>query len=258
MVTRAVVSARIPQGICIIYHSPERTIGVPKSPLRGGRRAGGHNSLTRVRLKPVLMAGGYGAVHVRLQLLGADRLQPRHVRASCRSSSGSNGEGGRSPMNVRAQVSMVFHLDKCIGCHTCSIACKNVWTDRKGTEYMWWNNVETKPGTGYPTLWEDQEHYRGGWERNGKGLKLQLQGSGRDARQPLHNPNLPTMDDYYEPWTYALRGPVQRARGRRPADRAADLAGHRRADRHRGRAELGRRPRRLARLRRERSQPRRS
>jgi len=58
--TRAAVSARIPRGICIIYHSPERTISVPKSPLRGNRRAGGHNSLTRVRLKPSLMVGGYG------------------------------------------------------------------------------------------------------------------------------------------------------------------------------------------------------
>jgi nitrate reductase / nitrite oxidoreductase, alpha subunit len=58
--TRAVVTHRIPRGVCIIYHSPERTLGVPKSPLRGGRRAGGHNSLTRVRLKPVLMVGGYG------------------------------------------------------------------------------------------------------------------------------------------------------------------------------------------------------
>ena len=60
VVTRAVVSARIPRGVCIQYHSPERTLGVPKSPLRGNRRAGGHNSLTRVRLKPVLMVGGYG------------------------------------------------------------------------------------------------------------------------------------------------------------------------------------------------------
>ena len=60
VVTRAAVSARIPRGICIIYHSPERTYGVPKSPLRGNRRAGGHNSLTRVRLKPNLMVGGYG------------------------------------------------------------------------------------------------------------------------------------------------------------------------------------------------------
>jgi nitrate reductase alpha subunit len=60
VVTRAAVSARIPRGICIIYHSPERTYGVPKSPLRKHRRGGGHNSLTRTRLKPNLMVGGYG------------------------------------------------------------------------------------------------------------------------------------------------------------------------------------------------------
>lgn len=60
VVTRAVVSARIPPGICIQYHSPERTISVPKSPLRNKRRAGGHNSLTRTRLKPNFLAGGYG------------------------------------------------------------------------------------------------------------------------------------------------------------------------------------------------------
>ncbi len=60
VVTRAVVSARIPRGVCIQYHSPERTFSVPKSPLRGYRRAGGHNSLTRTRLKPNLMCGGYG------------------------------------------------------------------------------------------------------------------------------------------------------------------------------------------------------
>jgi nitrate reductase alpha subunit len=60
VVTRAVVSARIPRGVCIQYHSPERTFSVPKSPLRGHRRAGGHNSLTRTRLKPNLLCGGYG------------------------------------------------------------------------------------------------------------------------------------------------------------------------------------------------------
>jgi len=41
-------------------------------------------------------------------------------------------------MNIRSQTSMVFHLDKCLGCHTCTVACKNIWTDRKGSEYMWW------------------------------------------------------------------------------------------------------------------------
>lgn len=57
-VQRAIVSARIPRGTVFVYHATERTIGVPKSPLRG-RRAGMNNSITRARLKPVLMAGGY-------------------------------------------------------------------------------------------------------------------------------------------------------------------------------------------------------
>ncbi|MGH7972276.1 MAG: molybdopterin dinucleotide binding domain-containing protein, partial [Limisphaerales bacterium] len=59
IVTRAVVSARIPRGICIFYHAPERTISFPKSKVRNNRRGGGTNSITRMRLKPVLMAGGY-------------------------------------------------------------------------------------------------------------------------------------------------------------------------------------------------------
>jgi nitrate reductase alpha subunit len=57
---RACVSARIPKGVCIVYHVPERTVGIPKSQVRGGKRAGGHNSLTRIHLKPNLLAGGYG------------------------------------------------------------------------------------------------------------------------------------------------------------------------------------------------------
>lgn len=106
-------------------------------------------------------------------------------------------------MDVRSQIAMVFHLDKCIGCHTCSIACKNIWTDRKGAEYMWWNNVETKPGTGYPTQWENQEKYKGGWERTEDGkIKLRSQDKGSLVRDIFHNPSQPSMDDYYEPFTY--------------------------------------------------------
>ena len=98
-------------------------------------------------------------------------------------------------MDVRTQISMVFHLDKCIGCHTCSIACKNVWTDRRGAEYMWWNNVETKPGTGYPTAWEDQEKYKGGWQKVTNGVELRAVGKVRGAMTVFHNPNLPTIDE---------------------------------------------------------------
>jgi nitrate reductase beta subunit len=99
-------------------------------------------------------------------------------------------------------MSMLFHLDKCIGCHTCSVACKNLWTDRKGAEYMWWNNVETRPGTGYPTGWEDQEHYRGGWEENWVGVELKLHSKPKGLANLFYNPALPELDDYYEPFTF--------------------------------------------------------
>ena len=99
-------------------------------------------------------------------------------------------------MDVRSQVSMVFHLDKCLGCHTCSVACKNIWTDRRGAEYMWWNNVETKPGTGYPSQWEDQKKYNGGWERKDQLVQLRASGRIKGSALVFHNPDLPTIDDY--------------------------------------------------------------
>jgi nitrate reductase beta subunit len=105
-------------------------------------------------------------------------------------------------MDVRAHMSMLFHLDKCIGCHTCSVACKNLWTDRKGAEYMWWNNVETRPGTGYPTGWEDQDHYRGGWEKNWAGIDLKVHSRSKALANLFYNPALPELDDYYEPFTF--------------------------------------------------------
>ncbi len=57
---RAVVSSRIPRGVTIVYHAVERTVGIPKSQVRGNKRAGGNNSFTRTHLKPNLLAGGYG------------------------------------------------------------------------------------------------------------------------------------------------------------------------------------------------------
>ena len=52
------------------------------------------------------------------------------------------------------QFVFVFNLNRCIGCQTCTMACKSTWTFSKGQEYMWWNNVETKPYGGYPQHWD--------------------------------------------------------------------------------------------------------
>ncbi len=55
----------------------------------------------------------------------------------------------------KRQLAMVMDLNKCIGCQTCTMACKTQWTNRSGRDYMYWNNVETKPGSGYPRDWEE-------------------------------------------------------------------------------------------------------
>jgi len=86
------------------------------------------------------------------------------------------------------QVAMVMDLNKCIGCQTCTIACKDLWTEGGGTDYMYWNNVETKPGEGYPRGWEESG---GGWQGE--------QGEAHSDRRPG---DIPSREDYGRPWEF--------------------------------------------------------
>jgi nitrate reductase / nitrite oxidoreductase, beta subunit len=52
------------------------------------------------------------------------------------------------------QFAMIFDTNKCIACQTCTVACKTTWTPGRGQEYMYWNNVETKPYGYYPLGWD--------------------------------------------------------------------------------------------------------
>ena len=63
------------------------------------------------------------------------------------------------------QMAMVFDLNKCIGCQTCSVACKVLWTNEEGKRDMWWCSVNTQPGRGTP---RDYEKMGGGYDANGK------------------------------------------------------------------------------------------
>ncbi len=66
------------------------------------------------------------------------------------------------------QFAFVFNINRCINCHTCTMACRSTWTFSRGQEHMWWNNVETKPFGGYPLNWDSRllamldEHNPGG------------------------------------------------------------------------------------------------
>ncbi len=112
------------------------------------------------------------------------------------------------------QIAMVFDLNKCIGCQTCAVACKMLWTrdddGDEGTDYMWWCSVNTLPGRGDPKDWEqmgggyrggvlqlgavpEREDFGGGWDFNydevyygGKGTSAHLEPTGEP---PTWGPN---------------------------------------------------------------------
>ena len=74
---------------------------------------------------------------------------------------GAGVVGNGSAAHRAGQVAMVFDLNKCMGCQTCSIACKVLWTREEGEEHQWWMTVNTQPGLGSPKDWE---HMGGGWK----------------------------------------------------------------------------------------------
>ncbi len=55
---RAVVSQRVPSGMCLMYHAQEKIVNVPGSEVTK-QRGGIHNSVTRIITKPTHMIGGY-------------------------------------------------------------------------------------------------------------------------------------------------------------------------------------------------------
>ena len=257
---RGGVSQRVNHGMCLMYHAQEKIVNMPGSEITG-TRGGIHNSVTRIVVKPTHMIGGYAQLSYGFNYYGTigtnrdefvivrkmkkvdwlDTPAPRRRPALT---------GPRRPaMKIRAQIGMVLNLDKCIGCHTCSVTCKNVWTNREGMEYAWFNNVETKPGIGYPKEWENQDKWNGGWVRKGNG-RIEPQ-AGRQVVDPdedLRQPQPAGDRRLLRAVHLRLRAPAQRAGDEGDAGRAAALAHHRRADgEDRVGPELGGDPRRRVR-----------
>ncbi|TAK72076.1 MAG: respiratory nitrate reductase subunit beta, partial [Dehalococcoidia bacterium] len=94
----------------------------------------------------------------------------------------------------KRQLAWVFDLNKCIGCQTCSVACKMLWTQDKGTEHQWWMTVNTQPGQGTPK----------GWEAMGGGYKNGKQTPGK----------LPTAEEFGSGWDYNYNEVLHGGKGR--------------------------------------------
>ena len=126
-------------------------------------------------------------------------------------------------MRVMAQLAMVMNLDKCIGCHTCSVTCKQAWTNRPGHRVRLVQQRGDQAGTGISGRYQDQERWKGGWALDKRG-RLQL--GGRAVAKLLNifaNPDLPTVADYYEPWTYDYENLHPRPDGHHPGARPMSL-----------------------------------
>ena len=81
------------------------------------------------------------------------------------------------------QIAMVLDLNKCIGCQSCTSACKQLWTTEEGMEYQWWNTVNTAPGLGTPKNWEKMG---GGFNKNGEANPGQI----------------PTVNEFGDAWSF--------------------------------------------------------
>lgn len=108
------------------------------------------------------------------------------------------------------QFAAIFDTNKCIACQTCSVACKMTWTSGRGQEYMFWNNVETKPYGCHPFEWDLKllQMLGGGkWNGNvyeGKTIFEKASEEGKNV-----SGFLPTLED----WSYVNAGEDECAGG---------------------------------------------
>ncbi len=163
LVARAVGSQRVKDGMCLMYHAQEKIVNVPGTEITGQRAASTFGDACRDRADA--HDRGLRPAGLRLHLPGTigtnrDEFIVRKMRRSTgwisrppiiRSLSVAfeSRPNWRWQNENRRQIAMAPNLEKCIGCHTCSVTWKNVWTNCEGMEYAWFNNVETKPGIGY-------------------------------------------------------------------------------------------------------------
>jgi hypothetical protein len=200
-----VVSQRVNPGMTLMYHAQEKIVNTPGSEITGVR-GGIHNSVTRIVLKPTHMIGGYAQFSYGFNYYGTigtnrdefvvvrkmeqGRLAGRPTKAHPQHPQ-SNPRQGEAHENSRtnrhgAEPGQVHRLPHLLG------DLQERLDQPPGMEYAWFNNVETKPGIGYPKEWENQDKWNGGWVRKANGkIEPRQGGKWKLLMRIFANPNLP-------------------------------------------------------------------
>jgi nitrate reductase / nitrite oxidoreductase, beta subunit len=113
----------------------------------------------------------------------------------------------------KSQFAFVFNINRCIGCQSCTMACKSTWTFSKGQEQMWWANVETKPYGGYPQSWDVK--LLDLLEKHNPGAQQWSGSAAPEARAPYGRYEGPTI---FEAASKALEPESSRVLGYMPTD----------------------------------------
>ena len=234
----------------MMYHAQDRHLNVPLTEL-SGKRGGTDNSLTRISMKPTHLIGGYAQLSFGFNYYGPTRLAARRDgrraqaprRRSSTDAGPRPGRDGDEPRQVHRLPHLLGHLQERLD----QPARHRVHLVQRRRDEARRRLPEALGGPGA------LEGRLGARPRG----KLRLKAGGRlDKLATLFsNPDLPTLDDYYEPWTYDYETLIDAPAVEAPAGRAARVAGHRRAARPAVGPELGRRPRRRARARAARPEP---
>ena len=214
-------------GICIQYHSPERTLlGAASRRCAGNRRAGGHNSLTRTRLKPNLMVGGYGQFTFHFNYwgpVGCNRDTHVLVRKLPEAAASVHAPGRSACAWTSARRSRWCSTStSASGATPAASPARTSGPTARAPSTCGGTTSRPSRAPAIPTQWEDQDEYQRRLGDRGR----QARSSSRRARRgssPTSSTTrtMPTHRRLLRAVDLQLPGPVQRAGGRRPAHRAA-------------------------------------
>ena len=198
VVARAIVSHRMPEGTVYMHHAQDRLIDVPIAET-SGKRGGIHNSLTRILVKPSHLIGGYAQLSFAFNYLGPDRQPARRGHRDPQALAGGDvlheGHGADGDGDEPRQVHRLPHL----------LGHLQAGVDQPHRHRVRLVQQRRDPArAGLPAALRGPGGVEGRLDAQ-QARPARAQGAAAGSRKLLtifSNPKMPSIQDYYEPWTY--------------------------------------------------------